>query len=588
MVVYERAGVLMRTASRLLVFLVVVCSVVVCAGDLWAGDGSVALTLEPELPTLHCLGFRWFVGGDDNGNALVTLRYRPAGEADWRQAMPLFRVESAAMQERRPPQGQTIHAGSIFTLTPDTEYEVQLELTDPDGGGEARTLTMRTWKEPEAPEPLRVFHVVPGEGGGTGTELSPFRGIAAADAAARPGDLMLLRAGVYLGPVSFTASGTGEAPIVWRAVDGQVTVHGPRRGRAASAIGLEHVFFEGISIRNAQFAMDLSGSSHVTVRSCRFSEVGSGISADGQQQRLCIVDNVLEGLCSWRKRAAGEYRAIQLSGTGHVVAYNRISGFKDGVDTRPPYPVRAIDIHNNDISECTDDGIELDFSEQNTRAYDNRLTNCSMGISFQPARGGPAYAVGNVLYNIGHESFKLHLTPPRPGHMTSGGVILHNTVVKKGVPFRVWSNEGPARYFYLRNNLLVGSEAPYAVELTCPIEESNWDYDAYVGGPFRSFAYWNKERYSSLDHFRSASGQETHGLVLPWSKELFASGTVVPADVASQYPVAANDLRLGARSPAIDRGVVLPSVNDGYTGSAPDLGAVEFGRPLPHYGPREK
>ena len=34
-----------------------------------------------------------------------------------------------------------------------------------------------------------------------------------------------------------------------------------------------------------------------------------------------------------------------------------------------------------------------------------------IGISFQPVRGGPAYAIENVLYNVAHESFKLHLTP---------------------------------------------------------------------------------------------------------------------------------------------------------------------------------
>ena len=37
---------------------------------------------------------------------------------------------------------------------------------------------------------------------------------------------------------------------------------------------------------------------------------------------------------------------------------------------------------------------------------------------------------------------------------------------------------------------------------------------------------------------------------------------------------------------AIDAGVVLPTINDGFTGKAPDLGAYEFGQPLPQYGPR--
>jgi hypothetical protein len=37
---------------------------------------------------------------------------------------------------------------------------------------------------------------------------------------------------------------------------------------------------------------------------------------------------------------------------------------------------------------------------------------------------------------------------------------------------------------------------------------------------------------------------------------------------------------------AIDRGIRLPNVNDGFSGSAPDLGALEAGQPVPHYGPR--
>jgi hypothetical protein len=31
---------------------------------------------------------------------------------------------------------------------------------------------------------------------------------------------------------------------------------------------------------------------------------------------------------------------------------------------------------------------------------------------------------------------------------------------------------------------------------------------------------------------------------------------------------------------------VLPNVNDGFTGKAPDLGAYESGVPVPHYGVR--
>ena len=42
----------------------------------------------------------------------------------------------------------------------------------------------------------------------------------------------------------------------------------------------------------------------------------------------------------------------------------------------------------------------------------------------------------------------------------------------------------------------------------------------------------------------------------------------------------------GALLPAVDRGIALPTVTDGFAGSAPDLGALEVGKPQPHYGPR--
>jgi hypothetical protein len=34
--------------------------------------------------------------------------------------------------------------------------------------------------------------------------------------------------------------------------------------------------------------------------------------------------------------------------------------------------------------------------------------------------------------------------------------------------------------------------------------------------------------------------------------------------------------------------VALPNINDDFFGAAPDMGAHENGRPLPHYGPREE
>jgi hypothetical protein len=46
------------------------------------------------------------------------------------------------------------------------------------------------------------------------------------------------------------------------------------------------------------------------------------------------------------------------------------------------------------------------------------------------------------------------------------------------------------------------------------------------------------------------------------------------------------DFRLKPGSAAVDRGLILPNVTDGFAGKSPDLGALESGQTPPHYGPR--
>jgi hypothetical protein len=64
----------------------------------------------------------------------------------------------------------------------------------------------------------------------------------------------------------------------------------------------------------------------------------------------------------------------------------------------------------------------------------------------------------------------------------------------------------------------------------------------------------------------------------------FAAAVAYPASPFPERPP--HDLRLAPGGAAIDVGAVLPGINDGFTGAAPDLGAHELGAPLPAYGPR--
>jgi hypothetical protein len=75
---------------------------------------------------------------------------------------------------------------------------------------------------------------------------------------------------------------------------------------------------------------------------------------------------------------------------------------------------------------------------------------------------------------------------------------------------------------------------------------------------------------------------ETHGVLL--NASTFASGLAAPTDYTQL--MAPPDVTLSGSTAALDRGIVLPNVNDGFTGGAPDLGALESGCATPIYGPR--
>jgi hypothetical protein len=95
-------------------------------------------------------------------------------------------------------------------------------------------------------------------------------------------------------------------------------------------------------------------------------------------------------------------------------------------------------------------------------------------------------------------------------------------------------------------------------------------------------------RFSTLAEYARATHQDEHSVTLDY--DVFVNVNKLDAkdlhNVQKLYKAADFDFSLKSGSAAIDRGVVLPNVTDGFTGKAPDLGALEFGQAPPHYGPR--
>jgi len=575
----------------------------VASGSVSLGADRARMLGDPQLerPTLHSLGAYWIVVGDDNRNAMVRLEYRKAGASNWRAGAPLVRVERKAHLTERfgsrlsVPDDGWLFAGSLLLLEPGTTYDLRLTLSDPDGEGEgakvSRVLRAQTRAEPHVPASARQRHVVPGSGGGTGTADDPFRGLAVANKAAAPGDLFLLHSGVYQRPWVINRSGTPAKPIVWRGLagngrDGPVVIDGQgaspsRPPHAIEASGTHDVWLEDLTIQNAMHGVTFHDSARIVIRRCHILKVEYGMNAarntQGTAQDHFIADNVIEGPSTWpRTKGIEDARGIQITGEGHVVCYNRIRGFADAIDTFPSPRCSAIDFHNNELSELTDDGIEMDYSERNTRCFFNRMTNVFQGISMQPVYGGPVYVFRNVMDNVAVEPFKLHNSP-------SGCLIFHNTSVKKGTPSLLWTSER-VRHCVTRNNLFIGTAGDYAFDCTAPMVDCDFDYDGFGGGPFRLFLRWNSTRYATLDEVRKRALVFKHAVLVD-AATAFASGALPPGDVDKPRSTRI-DFRPASGSAAVDAGAVLPGLNDGFHGRRPDLGAYELGDPLPHYGPR--
>ena len=577
-----------------------------------------------------------------------------------------------------------------------------------------KTVTVRTRPEPKPATGGKTYHVYPV--GYTGTRIEPsFTGImcaynyycGAGDTApggrprVKPGDIILVHAGTYAykyeyyanqttinatttfeGTYYLTADGTPEKPIVIKAAgDGEVILDGRGNFNLFNVKAADYNYFEGITFRNTGIAIwagtqFIAGSKGLTVKRCKFDQVGLGVFSNySGSSDFYIADSTFLGrndskhLIGWNgtfwEQFAGvdgqgefppvmkSYTAIRLYGQGHVVAYNYVADFHDGIDTEmygmpdgssasegPSYPPReywdrrpvAIDIYNNYITNAHDNSIEMDGSMHNIRVMRNVLINsASHPMSTQPSVGGPIYFIRNIVYHAPGGSTRSSAGSP-------GVLFYHNTVTSETtVP-------SGANTHWLNNLMLGQSTAPAIFSVTTSTAYSSSDYNGFRPNPDAAYAFqWNVQvaaagggdpddpgagrggagrggaagrgaapagraagpgdggrggapaaaaalqpyQFKTLADYSKATEQDRHSVLVDY--DVFMKVTKLDRDVKTVqrlYDFKDSDFRLRPGSAAIDKGVAIPNLNDGFAGSAPDLGALEAGQPMPIYGPR--
>jgi hypothetical protein len=531
-----------------------------------------------DRPTLTALGIKLPLTGDDNFNASVAVRYRKQGTSTWSNALPLFRVHPETVG------GYTIapqFSGSIFDLRPATTYEIELRIADPDGAvDQTLTLSGTTRTVPRDPVAPRNRSVA------GASQLSQ------ALSTAQAGDIINLADGVYTGTWSIFASGTEQNPIVIRGASRAGTILDGANCTSCNILEVygSWVHVERLTMRNAQQALRFQGAGARgnVLRRVHVKNTLLGMNSRSNQLDFYIADNIFEGRLQWPLTYPddggihGSDDGIRIEGFGHVVAHNRISGYGDAMKIEQP-GARAIDFYGNEVLWSYDNGLELDQSEGNARALRNRFTNTHSPISVQPVNGGPAYIVRNIAVNQNGTPVKFHGTAV-PRTDPNGVFVYHNTFVS---PYETLSMQAgsPSHYFELKNNLFVGPSIlrrGVTTDWFGLIDHGTFDYNGYW--PNGYFCYLLPSGYIKAPSFSALQsyGIETHGTLL--GSVIFASGLVGPA---SHLPLLTpQDVSLASSSTAADRGTVLANVNDGYTGAAPDLGAIETGCPQVSYGPR--
>jgi hypothetical protein len=458
-------------------------------------------------------------------------------------------------------------SGSILFLEPNTLYEVQLSLSDPDGTSSFQVSEIRTRAVPSLPTSGRTFYVAPGSGGGNGSQASPFRGIETAQNLAQAGDIFILTNGTYGSGnrVLFDKSGAENNYIVWKAQN---------RGSASFPGGLrvqgDHLWFEGISVSNTDNALlTYSAPEDVVVTRCTFTNNHYSVRLNHGGSGWYITDNIIVGdTLPSSGSLSGEGVELEHS-SNHVVAFNSISNVADAVS----YPGRNVDIYNNDMFDLSDDGIEFDYGYANNRAWQNRIHNAyHNGVSFQPLHSAPVYVLRNQIIGNAESPVKFRTT--------DRFVMLHNTFVKHGQ--MISSNQHHLLRGIVKNNLWIQLSAGRMLRFDTG---SDWrtllDYNGYDWEGTHPFRYLGTD-YFSLGTFASGSGLENSGVEI--DRSVCFPTLSVPGEPPTSVP--AQHLVPTSGCTAVNAGDRIPNINQNYQGSGPDMGAYERGAELPTYGPR--
>ncbi len=354
----------------------------------------------------------------------------------------------------------------------------------------------------------------------------------------------------------------------------------PHFNHAFDANGRDWLWIEGFEMRFYGIRTDGCGvctlnASHVVIRKNKIHNMQLGIFINwngslNQGNDTRIEDNeIFDPLVNefpWQALKGSSMEGTGIVIRGHIGAivrnneiHNYFNGIYVGTSASGAIQNPAIafdgDIYNNYIHDISDDGLEPEGACVNQRFRNNTIDKMLIGISLAPITQGPTWVLRSTFTNF--------TSSPIKWASKSDGVVFfyHNTSWTNATNLNGMSMITPVHNAVMRNNIFQGNryafEEPFTGSTGHDWNNDNWNTTRAVGNPHFK---WENVNYNIIAQLCRATGLECNGY----------------EDAPGLSNPSGGDFTLLSSSPNIDRGVVIPGINDDFKGNAPDVGAYEF------------
>ena len=326
-------------------------------------------------------------------------------------------------------------------------------------------------------------------------------------------------------------------------------------------------------------AIYLNNASNNLIQNCVFAFNDLGIGIKRASHRNVIQDNQFyDAIFDWPWSEIKDLGELEdgglvfydpMTGRGTVIRRNQFHDDFDALGTSPANTAaltNETDVYENTFYNIGDDGISADGQSSNVRIWGNTFHDVLIGISLAPVYDGPVYAFRNLIYRtgVGNNTYPGSPFKFNSGYDTSGPMYLfHNTsdAFYPGNSGLDIKSPGSWANIHARNNIWSGTD--YAIRNVNADQPVDLDYDGLYTSQPGELVYWGDgpdRHMTDLSTFQQLTGQELHGRACePGFKDAVAG-----------------DYTLHATSCLIDKGMVIPGINQYYTGDAPDMGAFEY------------